>query len=446
MMIIDLGTTYNRYAELGLDNVSAATIPNCVSLVSRYHGTSVEIYCRRDPSLIWVGSNQAFDTEYREKYFFDFMAIFMVNRYYGINNTSYREISAMRGIPSFIPSPLKFYKKYHLTWGSKFEEFDDLVAQFLESAEYQAAQEQAEQGGSRTMTFVKVLHILAPEKAMFLALSSSLKVFFGELAVELIFVSGLITGCRGRPHSGIDKAIWGWSHNGHFSVKLTYRGSSLTIKGLFRGWFWMLLAQDVRLVLRTLNIFFAAAVIPLVSGRKSLERCKRAFDANFFIPQALYMIINHFIKDWLIANYTGPARDASVLLISWMPPLDGLVKLSIYGSLNANMGTITAGGVSRNHHKKWLKGFSINKGISSVQESKLCGMLEGLSMVWNSVYRNIIMESDFLSSVQLLSNAPDPNHPLFSIIQSYNNLISAEWHCNVVHVFFLGKLISWLMI
>ena len=122
-----------------------------------------------------------------------------------------------------------------------------------------------------------------------------------------------------------------------------------------------------------------------------------------------------------------------------MPPGIGWVKLNTDGSRDGNMETISAGGVLRNHQRTWLQGFSLRKGSGSVLEAELWGMFEGLSMAWNSGHRNIIVETDSLSIVQLLAKTPDPLHPLFSIIQSCNKLIYADWNCNVVHAFREGN-------
>ncbi|KAK3205641.1 hypothetical protein Dsin_019687 [Dipteronia sinensis] len=56
------------------------------------------------------------------------------------------------------------------------------------------------------------------------------------------------------------------------------------------------------------------------------------------------------------------------------------VKLNTDGSRDIDLGTITAGGVLRNHLKQWLRGFVLNKGFGSVLEAELWGMFEGLNM------------------------------------------------------------------
>ena len=151
------------------------------------------------------------------------------------------------------------------------------------------------------------------------------------------------------------------------------------------------------------------------------------------------MIINIFIEDWLSTNQVGHSRDVSIIQVAWLPPGDDWVKLNTDGSRDGNMDTIAAGGVLRNNRKMWLQGFSLRKGSGSVLEAELWGMYEGLSMAWKSGYRNIVVESDSLSTIQLLAKIPDPLHPLLSIIQSCKHLISAEWNCNVVHAFREGN-------
>ena len=81
-----------------------------------------------------------------------------------------------------------------------------------------------------------------------------------------------------------------------------------------------------------------------------------------------------------------------------------------------------------------MKGFVTNKGVGNVIEAKLWGMFEGLTMAWNFGVKRIIVESDSLASVQLISNDTNYNHPLFSLIQRCKHIVEAYWNCIVKHV------------
>ncbi|KAK3204463.1 hypothetical protein Dsin_018509 [Dipteronia sinensis] len=56
-------------------------------------------------------------------------------------------------------------------------------------------------------------------------------------------------------------------------------------------------------------------------------------------------------------------------------------------------------------------------------------------MAWNAGCSDIIVESDALSTVQIIAKVNNYSHPLFSLIQSCKKLINSEWNCCVNHVF-----------
>ena len=128
------------------------------------------------------------------------------------------------------------------------------------------------------------------------------------------------------------------------------------------------------------------------------------------------MVINSVAKDWLKANHSANVREEGLLPIRWMEPNEGWVKVNVDGSRNTDSGMIDAGGVLRNHGKNWLKGVVMNKGVGSVIEAEFWGLYKGLLMAWNSGYKKVLVESDFLNVVQLMQKVTKQNHPCFSII------------------------------
>ncbi|KAK3193441.1 hypothetical protein Dsin_024751 [Dipteronia sinensis] len=163
-------------------------------------------------------------------------------------------------------------------------------------------------------------------------------------------------------------------------------------------------------------------------------RCKEIFDPNFRFPPYPGLIIKRFLDNWLNANYADSKKvDLNPCYIAWSPPLEGWVKLNVDGSLNPNSGSIAAGGVIRDHKKNWLCGFAVKRGIGSVVEAELWGLLEGLKIALKAGFRKILVDSDSQNSVKLLSNPTPPNHPLFSLIQSCKALLEEHWCCYVQH-------------
>ncbi|KAK2656586.1 hypothetical protein Ddye_009638 [Dipteronia dyeriana] len=62
-------------------------------------------------------------------------------------------------------------------------------------------------------------------------------------------------------------------------------------------------------------------------------------------------------------------------------------------------------------------------------------MFEGLNMAWKSGYRKVIVESNSLTTIQLLTKDINSNHRLLNLVQNYKRMIVDDWICEVVHVY-----------
>ncbi|KAK1584321.1 hypothetical protein Q3G72_031946 [Acer saccharum] len=168
-------------------------------------------------------------------------------------------------------------------------------------------------------------------------------------------------------------------------------------------------------------------------------RCKMVFDHSFSSPHLPHLIINQYAKEWLSANTGESAKTSYLFSVSWEPPSEGWIKLNIDGSCDSVSGHIAVGGIMRNHCKYWMKGFVASKGVGTVIEAELWGLFEGLTVAWNDGIRRLIAETDSLETVQLITNDTNPNHPLFSLIQSCKHIVNADWSCRVQHVYREGN-------
>ncbi|KAK3221926.1 hypothetical protein Dsin_008951 [Dipteronia sinensis] len=95
-------------------------------------------------------------------------------------------------------------------------------------------------------------------------------------------------------------------------------------------------------------------------------------------------------------------------------------------------------GVERSF-EEWLKGFALNRGVGSALEAELWGLFEGFTMAWYTGFRRIIVETDSLSAVHLLSKDLPVNHPLFGIAADCSALMAANWNCVLKHIYREGN-------
>ena len=67
------------------------------------------------------------------------------------------------------------------------------------------------------------------------------------------------------------------------------------------------------------------------------------FDTNFKMSECAGKIIIKYIEDWLEANMDRSNKaEMKSCLIAWSPPEIDCIKLNVNGSLNLDLGTISA--------------------------------------------------------------------------------------------------------
>ncbi|KAL5835914.1 hypothetical protein ACOSQ4_015411 [Xanthoceras sorbifolium] len=86
-------------------------------------------------------------------------------------------------------------------------------------------------------------------------------------------------------------------------------------------------------------------------------------------------------------NYVQNGINDSISLFSWTPPSLGWLKINVDGSV-VN-GLISAGGVIRDHDRKWVRGFAMNIGYGSVLEAEVWGIFEGFKMASLTVKKSV---------------------------------------------------------
>ena len=74
----------------------------------------------------------------------------------------------------------------------------------------------------------------------------------------------------------------------------------------------------------------------------------------------------HLAQNFIILHIIEKKKGTKVTkIISWHPPQPHFVTLNTNGSSKNNLGKVGGGGVLRDNHGRWIKGFSIHIGIAS---------------------------------------------------------------------------------
>ncbi|KAJ8755654.1 hypothetical protein K2173_022249 [Erythroxylum novogranatense] len=120
--------------------------------------------------------------------------------------------------------------------------------------------------------------------------------------------------------------------------------------------------------------------------------------------------------------------------IAWTKPPPGFVKLNTDGSAVGNPGRAGYGGLIRDMEGCWIAGFSGSVGIATNILAELQGLKHGLQLTWDLGYRSVLVETDCLAVVNLISDMPQPYHPHLFLIRDIQDLFAKQWRCSLHHV------------
>ncbi|GMI94811.1 hypothetical protein like AT5G42905 [Hibiscus trionum] len=90
------------------------------------------------------------------------------------------------------------------------------------------------------------------------------------------------------------------------------------------------------------------------------------------------------------------------------------------------MAHLVAGGLFRDHERAWLLGFNKFLGISSVLESELRGILEGLRLSWSNGFERVQCQTDS-SEVYNMLTSPDASSSTISLVHAIVDFLSKSW-------------------
>ncbi|KAK4256278.1 hypothetical protein QN277_009163 [Acacia crassicarpa] len=121
----------------------------------------------------------------------------------------------------------------------------------------------------------------------------------------------------------------------------------------------------------------------------------------------------------------------SKLVAQWQTPPEGWVKVNIDGAFSHFVSGVACGGVVRDTHGNFIKGFLFKGLEGDCLSAKLWGCLHGLKLSWDLGYRNVILESDSADVVDLLRREMNDLHADRNIIAEIHSLMRRDWRLDV---------------
>ncbi|XP_028067895.1 uncharacterized protein LOC114270573 [Camellia sinensis] len=135
----------------------------------------------------------------------------------------------------------------------------------------------------------------------------------------------------------------------------------------------------------------------------------------------------------VIIIFGGVMRYASTRFIGCSPPPTREFKLNTYGAAKVNTNVASGGGLIKDEHGNWIKGFYRNIGTASTVETKLWALWDGLRLALELDLKGIHVETD----AQVTSNLQNSfeNHHFNNLISDCRFLMSQLEVANVEHIF-----------
>lgn len=166
------------------------------------------------------------------------------------------------------------------------------------------------------------------------------------------------------------------------------------------------------------NTIFLYTVWAIWKARNNLIFNKQRSPATITAKTALTnaMEFKSATSNWQFAASPRPSAPAT-----WIPPPDGFFKLNSDGSVQRN--SAAAGGLIRDQRGDWVSGFSMNIGPSSIADSELWGLRQGIFQALQLGINRLIVESDSLEAIQALTLHARPNSPGPALLMDCRGLL-----------------------
>lgn len=166
------------------------------------------------------------------------------------------------------------------------------------------------------------------------------------------------------------------------------------------------------------DILFLTTVWSLWKARNKLifdgQRPPAVITARLAIARAKeFQSVRHRDK----IQPTNPTSRTS----NWMPPPTDFVKLNTDGSVIGD--NAATGGLLRDAQGHWIAGFLMNIGLSTVHDSELWGLRQGLFLALNLDFKQIIVESDSLEVIKALRSPLHQNYPAPALLIDCQGLL-----------------------
>ncbi|KAF7840958.1 reverse transcriptase [Senna tora] len=177
------------------------------------------------------------------------------------------------------------------------------------------------------------------------------------------------------------------------------------------------------------GVLFVFGLWEIWLGRNAKVFENKTFDAKLVGKRAVFKAAEFIHLNVNLA----PSRASEVFSVGWLPPPAGWWKINTDGSCQNNL--IGGGGVIRDANGNWVHGFNKWFGEGNSLMAELWAIFEGLKLAKRLFCHNIMIETDSLTAVNLITSCENRNHNQFSTLVSICKATLSDFSdVKVVHV------------
>lgn len=98
-----------------------------------------------------------------------------------------------------------------------------------------------------------------------------------------------------------------------------------------------------------------------------------------------------------------------------------------------NPGPSGFSGLFRNSDGAWVRSFFGSLDLSDNIHAELHAFWHGLTISWDAGYRNLIIQSDCLKAIRLVTNELPAFHKYINLILNIRELLARDWSAKISH-------------
>ncbi|XP_028785495.1 uncharacterized protein LOC114741411 [Neltuma alba] len=146
-------------------------------------------------------------------------------------------------------------------------------------------------------------------------------------------------------------------------------------------------------------------------------------------------------SDKLIAQVQANARWSNPSLYTsehgvrnskvWHPPFLGCIKVNVDGACIKDGSSSACGGIAQNHEGEVLNSFMCNVGHGSSLHAEVWAVLWGLKRAWDSQWKRVVIVTDCMDIVELLSLGWNDDHPEGELLSEIQRWLGQEWEASI---------------